>query len=110
MSKIFNKKIQPAQLFRYFVLISWLHITANALFRSSEVMSKVVPSDTHRYKNSGATPTKDGRAYHKICVKERVPKIFEKQIDAIFPPLLLIGWLRIGTNALFKSSEVIPGR
>ena len=38
-------------------LISLLRITANAVFGPSEVMSEDTPSDTHRYKNSDATPT-----------------------------------------------------
>ena len=32
----------------------------------------------------------------------------KKMIDAIFPAYFLLSWLRIATNTLFKSSEVMP--
>ena len=38
-------------------MISWLCIVTNALFKSSVFMSETAPFDTHKNKNSGATPT-----------------------------------------------------
>ena len=112
-SKNEYRNISKKRLDAFFSLIlltRWLHIETNALVKLSVVMSEAALSVTKTNKNSGATLIYDGRAYYNNRVKERVPKIFPKKPDAIFPPILLISWLRIEINILSKSSDVISGR
>ena len=49
-----------------------------------------------------------GWAYHENCNENWVPKISQrKKSTQFFPPYFLLSWLRITSNALFKSSVVM---
>ena len=73
-------------------------------------MPETVPSDNHRNKNPGATPTLDSRAHHKNCIKEKVLKIFPRKHRRNFSVNFFDKLVAYWNNALSKLPEVISGR
>ena len=56
IENISQKNIR-GHFFRHVFLLGWLRIATNAFLKSLVVMPEIVPFDTHRNNNSGATAT-----------------------------------------------------